>query len=164
MISVPEAEPYAGPLRDEFDPSSGIGVPAHITVLYPFVRADGLTDDILQAVATASEQTSTFEFELDRVDTFNLEVFYLAPTPAGPFESLTKLMWNRFPDHPPYGGEFESLTPHLTLGLASFGATKRSVTHGLAGCLPIRARATQVTLLVEEDDGWVSKAQFAFGR
>jgi hypothetical protein len=35
-LVVPEAEPLVKPFRDRYDPSAAAGVPAHITLLYPF--------------------------------------------------------------------------------------------------------------------------------
>lgn len=36
IVRVPEAEPLVGTFRDRFDPVARLGVPAHITLLYPF--------------------------------------------------------------------------------------------------------------------------------
>jgi hypothetical protein len=36
IIPIPEAEPIVGPLRLQYDGAARLGVPAHITVLYPF--------------------------------------------------------------------------------------------------------------------------------
>jgi hypothetical protein len=37
VVPVPEAEPRVGALRTALDPSAALGVPAHVTILYPFV-------------------------------------------------------------------------------------------------------------------------------
>ncbi|HYT30158.1 MAG TPA: hypothetical protein VEN82_05235, partial [Actinomycetota bacterium] len=47
LIPVPEAEDLVGAWRARFDPGGGRGVPAHITLLFPFVPASHLTDPIL---------------------------------------------------------------------------------------------------------------------
>ena len=38
VVLVPEADPLVGPFRSFFDPSAALGVPAHVTLLYPFVE------------------------------------------------------------------------------------------------------------------------------
>jgi len=43
VARVPEAEPWVGTLRERFDPSTRMGVPAHITVLAPFMPPDRVT-------------------------------------------------------------------------------------------------------------------------
>ena len=42
-------------------------------------------------------------------------VLYLAPEPAAPFVELTQAIAARWPDHQPYGGEFDSVVPHVTV-------------------------------------------------
>ncbi len=37
LVTVPEAESLVAPLRERFDASTALGVPAHITVLFPFM-------------------------------------------------------------------------------------------------------------------------------
>lgn len=39
LITVPEAEPLVGGARAMCDASAGDGIPAHMTVLYPFLPA-----------------------------------------------------------------------------------------------------------------------------
>jgi hypothetical protein len=36
VVLVPEAEAATKPFRDQYDPAAAAGVPAHITLLYPF--------------------------------------------------------------------------------------------------------------------------------
>jgi len=72
IVRVPEAEPCVGALRERFDASVKLGVPAHITVLVPFMSPERITE----AVRT-------------------------------------------FPEHPPFGGEHESIIPHLTVAHGS---------------------------------------------
>ena len=44
VVLVPEAEAIAKPFRDQYDPSAAAGVPAHITLLYPFKAPDEIDD------------------------------------------------------------------------------------------------------------------------
>ncbi len=44
MVPVPAVEPLVARYRDRFDAAAGGGVPAHITVLYPFVEPSAWTD------------------------------------------------------------------------------------------------------------------------
>ena len=78
-----------------------------------------------------------------------------------PFVAPDELV-RRFPAHPPYGGAFEHVVPHLTLAdqLASamLGAVARSVTADL----PIDATAREARLMVERDAGWVTHTRFMF--
>jgi hypothetical protein len=40
IVRVPEAEPHVAHLRERFDPMALLGVPAHITLLYPFLSPE----------------------------------------------------------------------------------------------------------------------------
>src|ERR1051325_8060387 len=44
VVLVPEAEVFAKPFRDQYDPSAAAGMPAHITLLYPFKAPDEVDD------------------------------------------------------------------------------------------------------------------------
>ena len=88
---------------------------------------------------------------------------WLAPRPDPPFRALTEALWARFPDHPPYRGEFADVVPHLTIGhdvpvdeLSAAAVTAR---------LPLRAEPREVWLMVgaPEPDAWRRAARFALG-
>ena len=40
VVAVPDAEPVVGHLMLRLDANAVLGVPAHVTVLFPFVPAD----------------------------------------------------------------------------------------------------------------------------
>ena len=47
IITVPEAEQLVGEYRDRYDPSAMFGVPAHLSLLYPFAKHEALNEEIL---------------------------------------------------------------------------------------------------------------------
>jgi len=111
---VAEAEPVVGNLRERFDPTATLGVPAHMTVLYPFMPPEAIDDAILRRMQRAVLGIKAFEFRLDAVGRFP-GVVYLAPEPSEPFEELTARIASEFPDFPPYEGQYQSVIPHLTV-------------------------------------------------
>ena len=53
LALIPAAESVVGPYRMRLDPTARAGVPAHVTVLYPFVPPSSITDDtVAEAVGT----------------------------------------------------------------------------------------------------------------
>src|SRR5512144_919904 len=88
IIAVPEAEPLVKALRERFDSSAAAGVPAHITILYPFMPPDKITPDVLAELRELFAQFQAFGFALPETRLFP-DVFYLAPSPAEPFKALT---------------------------------------------------------------------------
>jgi len=46
-VEIPQAERVVRRFRERLDPSARLGVPAHITVLYPFIPPAGLDAAVL---------------------------------------------------------------------------------------------------------------------
>ena len=58
VIAVPEAEPLVGPARSRYDLADKTGIPAHITILFPFGdREDGL-EELVRAAFRRSTSRS----------------------------------------------------------------------------------------------------------
>ncbi len=155
VIVVPEAEPLVGHLREQYDhPAGGLGVPAHVTLLFPFGDdADGL-EELFAGVAP-------FDFSLSHTARFVEEpVLYLAPEPADAFVRVTEALVARYPEFPPFGGEYDTIVPHLTVGYD----VPKDVEERLRPSLPIHARAETVTWLEERPDGrWAKRRRFLLG-
>ena len=141
IVAVPQAEPAVGALRLAHDWSAARGVPAHVTILFPFVDGARLDE---HEVAEVFETFSAFDFVLDRLERFENGIVWLHPEPSAPFAAMTAAVWRRFPDHPPYEGAHEVVIPHLTV-------SEEPIDVDIS--LPIRARADAVTLIEEADDG-----------
>ncbi len=114
IVRVPEAEDLVASLRDRFDPSARIGVPAHITVLVPFMPHESITPAVRRAAQTALSRVGSFAFSLARVGRFPATA-YLAPEPEEPFIALTDALVRAFPEFPPFRGAHSSIVPHLTV-------------------------------------------------
>lgn len=75
-------------------PSSG--VPAHITLVFPFVPAAELDAPTIAALTQVVGETAAFAFELRATARFP-STLSLAPEPAAPFVRLTEAIVARFP-------------------------------------------------------------------
>jgi hypothetical protein len=151
VVVVPEAEPLVSEWRAQHDWSAQRGVPAHVTILYPFVPTEKVDDDLLGELSELFGAQPAFSFDLPRVARFP-EVAWLAPDPEEPFKALIASVVARFPDYPPYEGAHDEVIPHLTV--AEGGAELQDrVEAAISGHLPIRAHARDVALLSEDDQG-----------
>jgi hypothetical protein len=157
LLAVAEAEPVVGRLRMAHDAVAADGIPAHVTVLYPFVPHGRLTNDVRQSIADLASGTPAFDYRFEGVGRFGDTTVYLAPEPAGAFAGLTDAAHARWPEQPPYGGAFDIVIPHLTVGDGLDGpradALEAAVGQVLARHGPIVGRATQITLMAEGADG-----------
>jgi hypothetical protein len=140
--------------------AGGIVMGHHLTVIDPFVPSFLLDVDALAAVREVLGAFEPFTYELARVDRFP-GVLYLAPEPAEPFIAMTRALWQRFPEHPPYEGRFEEIVPHVTLAL---GAEPPGLAEHVAARLPVHGRVEDVRLLMEDPSGsWGAAERFALG-
>jgi 2'-5' RNA ligase len=81
IVAVPEAGDVVGPHRAELDRAASWGVPAHVTVLYPFVPPAKIDDRVIRALADALQSVTAFGITFARVAWFGDEVVWLAPEP-----------------------------------------------------------------------------------
>jgi 2'-5' RNA ligase len=162
LALVPEAEPVVGALRHRLDPSAPQGVPAHVTVLFPFVPAQQIDDATVERLADAVREVRPFDCRFHTVRWFGDDYVWLAPDPAAPFDELTDRVHREFPDHPPYEGEHDP-TPHLTVGYRRHSSLEalRQAANELAPRLPFDARIERVHLLVgsRETGSWRAVAE-----
>ena len=79
VVLVPEAEPLVRPFRDRFDPSAALGVPAHITLLYPFIEPERIGEDTLGKATECFRGFAPIAFSLTEIRRFPAETLYLAP-------------------------------------------------------------------------------------
>ena len=165
IVEVPDAEHVVAHWREQLDPHAMLGVPAHVTVLFPFAAPDRIDEGILTALRQVLSAVEPFEFRLPRTGWFGGSVLWLAPEPGAPFRHLTEVLTAAFPDYPPFGGQFAEIVPHLTVGdhgtEQQLSAAERDVQHHL----PIHSNAQAVTLMAEQADGrWHRRARLAFGQ
>ncbi len=165
VVPVEAAEPVVAEHRRRLDPSAPWGVPAHVTVLVPFVPPAAIDDDVLARLAAALATVDAFDCVFARCAWFDDRVLWLAPEPAAPFCALTAAVVAAFPDHPPYGGAFDDVVPHLTVGerLRATPADLRTAEAAVALGLPVHARIDRVLLMAgsHDADSWHTIQAFA---
>lgn len=164
IIAVDAAEPAVADHRRQLDASASWGVPAHVSVLYPFVHPSEVDADVLSRLADALSSVPAFDCTFARCEWFGEEVLWLAPEPDRPFRELTSAVWRAFPDHPPYGGVFDDVVPHLTVGERRRGSASalRAAAAAVGHQLPIRARIERAVLIAgtAEPNSWHSVREF----
>jgi 2'-5' RNA ligase len=152
IIEVPEAETAVARWRERLDPQAALGVPAHITVLFPFAAPQHLDDAALATLGRLMATDASFEFQLTRTAWFGDSTLWLAPEPTAPFTQLTELLSGAFPAYPPYSGQFAEVVPHLTIGDRGERQQLLDAEREVHQHLPIVAAARAVSLMVERPD------------
>lgn len=172
-VPFPELDVLLRPYLPALDPAAGIGIPAHVTIIHPFARPEALTDGDLAWLRDLVAATPAFDCRFTRTRWFAQDVLWLEPEPGDVFRGLTEAVAARFPEHPPYGGAYPTITPHLTLARrqpdddpAESLDRLRAAERELADLLPLVLPADRVSLMFGGEDprGWHSVIDLPFGR
>ena len=163
---IPEAESLVKLFRDSNIPSAAIGVPAHVTILYPFRSPDALSDQVLAVLRELFQAVPGFVVSFTTTRRFP-NGLYLAPEPAEPFQRLTELVFGRFPDAPPYGGAYAEVIPHLTVAelddAQRLDEVDAAFRESASGKLPICTAVQAITLMENSGGRWHVHSHFALG-
>jgi len=150
-------------LRRHEDFAAKVGVPAHVTLLFPFVPAAELRPGIRRVLAEIAATVEPFDVRFAEVGRFP-GVVYLAPEPRYRFTALTEAIARRFPDYQPYDGAFDEVIPHLTL-VESATAPLDAVAAAAERHLPFSCHVGSMEVLVEGPDAqWLGRWRIPFGR
>ena len=152
VVLAPAADPVVGRWRDRHDPHAAAGVPAHVTVLYPWIPAADLTAEDERALGAIAAGQDRFSLDLTGFGEFD-RTLWLAPTPAEPVRALTRAVAARWPQHPPYGGRFDGDRPHLTIADGIDPSLFPPIIADLGPRLPLRVEVTALTLVEQRTDG-----------
>lgn len=159
VVPVPEAEPSVRTWRKRFDPAARAGVPAHVTVVFPFLHASLVDAAACAALDEIVGRHRSFDVRFEECGRFP-GVLYLPPVPDAPFRRLTEAVVERWPEAPPYGGKYDP-HPHLTVAQGQDAAVLDEIEAGLRPCLPFTARVPTVDLVVHSGTEWQHRASFA---
>jgi hypothetical protein len=164
LIPVPEVEPYVATWREQLDPASRRGIPAHVTALFPFVPPASLDRGTIDTLAQLLSSVNEFEFTFVSTAWFDDRVLYLAPTPDDGFRKLTWLLKSAFPQYLPYEGKYDEPLPHLTIGDGAPADELRRAEEALRPSFPIVATAKELWLMAGgmEPHSWTVRERFVF--
>jgi len=137
VVPVLNAEPLVGAFRRLHTEDGAEGMPAHVTLLAPFVDSGRLDVGALRAEIA---RFPPFELTLGRLDRFDgpQEVLYAVPDPAEPFVHMTEALSARF-GVLPYEGAHDEIVPHLTIAISADAVVLERIEAELAPSLPLAA-------------------------
>ena len=162
LVPVHDAGEVVARLRERIDPTWGNGLPAHVTVLYPFGAVGDVSEAQMDDLADALASCPAFGFTLSAVGWFDDRVLYLAPEDPEPFVALTSLVASVFPDYPPYRGAYDSVVPHMTVGEGAKPWRMRRAARLMRTVLPIECSAEAVWWMAPGEGGrWAVTRRFS---
>lgn len=162
VIPVPEAEPLLRSVAQRFPSAAREGVPAHVSVLYPFLSDEAVDDEVVDALSDvfAAQRRIAVTFAESRREG---DFVALRPDPIDDLRELTARVRRRWPDVVPYEGAYGEVEPHLTVALHAgehaAAVVERDVVPEL---LPIPAELGEAWLVAFECR-WNLRRRFVFG-
>ena len=155
VVRVPEAEPAIGAHRREHTPDAANGMPAHMTILYPFADSAVLVAGMVRELRETLAGIPAFRFAINRLARFTEppSVLYGAPEPAAPFVRLTERVRDRF-GFLPYGGQHATVIPHLTIAIGLPDAELDRIQADVERWLPIECSVDACEVWEHADRGW----------
>jgi 2'-5' RNA ligase superfamily len=167
IVPVPDADSLVDEHRRHLDVTASWGVPAHVSVLYPFVEPAQVDGYLFATLAAVFGSVAAFDCRFSRTQWFGQDVLWLAPEPAQPFRDLTAAVWGAFPHHPPYGGAHDDVVPHLSIAerrLGSLCAVQRAEQAVQTG-LPLSTNIERVLLIAgtQAPNSWRVLHEFRLG-
>ncbi|HEX2901952.1 MAG TPA: 2'-5' RNA ligase family protein [Jatrophihabitans sp.] len=167
IVPFPELEPLVGEHRLKYD-NAYRDVPAHISVLVPWLPPAELTEADLDAVGQLVAGWQPFEVgftEFGRFDngTGRPGVHYLRPDPAEQLLALTEDLATVWPEFPPYGGQFDEVVPHLTVCSSAGLAAAEQVRAAISAQLPVRTRVEELVAFEVRQQRYAVRRRFPLG-
>jgi 2'-5' RNA ligase len=139
------------------------GMPAHVTLLYPFVEAAGLGPEVAAEARRALSDVSPFRCEFSTFGRFTdpPAALYLKPVPERPFRTMTALLERAFGTRA-YGGAFDDVIPHLTLVESSDMSAWTRVESLVGPAFPIVERVSGFSIYRQRAGAWVEAFNLPF--
>lgn len=139
-------------------PNAARGLPAHVTMLYPFAPPAAHDGELRGAIARAVGGSRAFPYRLVGPARWP-EVLFASVDPHGPFRALHADLAAAFPEYPIYGGGLE-FEPHVTVAEGPADSLSELEADPAWASLPVEAVAGSIELICLEDGGWKTKWQF----
>jgi len=138
------------------------GLPAHVTVLFPFIPVGDLDPSVGAALTELAAATKPFRARFERIRRQD-EMVWLLPVPQAPFLELTAAVVARWPAYQPYRGAFDSVIAHLTLVESGGAAIARAASAALEDG-PFDVLIQELVLIGETESGsWLELDRFRLG-
>lgn len=157
IMAPPPVQRFAVPLMRRYPHDDLLRVPAHITVLFPFVPTTEL-DAVCRTLRTLFADVPPFNVTLKGYGHFPTAVF-LQPVDPQPIQALFHKVHAAFPAYAPYRGEHgnDNIMPHMTVGVFNSAAEREQAVYPPYEPITFRVRCLHLIAGVEREPiPWVT--------
>ncbi|SNQ51378.1 conserved hypothetical protein [Frankia canadensis] len=150
VVPVPVADRLLQEVASSHSQAVRQGVAAHVSLLYPFLDASVVDDEVLGWLREFAARTRPIAVEF--LDVVPAPGFVHLPVPA--LRPLVAGLRARWPQVVPYGGRFGAdPAPHVTLAMGLAADDGAAVAARVRRFLPLTSSADHVWI-VAYDEGW----------
>ena len=162
VVPIRAADPVIGDRRRAHTPSGKEGMPAHATLLAPFIHASRLDNLDRHRLRDVVGRFPAFDLRLSSFGLFgHIGCLWLQPRPREPFVAMTEALLEVYPEieYPP--DDATEIVPHVTVGSRLSEEQQEQIKQELAPRLPIRGKADRAVLYERSADGrWIDRYRF----
>lgn len=138
-------------LRRQYVSDASLGVPAHVTLLYPFVEPAALTGDVRKTVQSIASGHPAFSFELTGPREWP-DTVYAAVEPEERLLAIHRDLTAAFPGYPIYGRPGFQLIPHVTIAESQYVGDPSVLGDPSWSNLPVDRVVTALEVIAEGAD------------
>lgn len=150
-------------IRNKLATDARLGVPPHLTVLFPFVPAEQFDSSVSESLSLVVGEFRPFDFSLTHTGWFGDSILWLGPEQPAPFVELTDAIVRAFPEYPPYEGRHDAAVPHLTLGDSGSPIDLKQAERIIRPKLPLASTAKVLSVLQQGVNGrWHLRERIPF--
>lgn len=147
-------------LRLQCVPDALDGLPAHVTMAYPFAEPGSIDDAVARLVADVVAQRAPWTMRLVERRRWP-DTVYTSVEPEAPAVALQADLAAAFPSLPIYGGTIDVFVPHVTIAEGRFVDDAAVDTDPGWDDLPVTCAVSDVELIVRSPVGrWTVERRF----
>ena len=158
VVSLPAA---LEALRQRSIADAAAGVPAHVTLLYPFAEEAQLDDEVLAVVEAIASRHPVLPLTLGGGRRFP-DTLYASVDPDAPLRALQAELGAAFPTLPLYGGRF-GFEPHVSILEGPAAAIPLALEDPAWRTLPVDQLVDAIDLITGRDGRWATRRRFPLG-
>lgn len=150
VIPVPAADALLASVGVGYPETVREGVPAHVSLLYPFVPAAELDERVIKALGELLAEQGPMLVEFG--ECYHRGGFVaVRPDPLEGLTELVSTVRRRWPQVVPYEGRYGDVEPHVTLAVDASEETAVRIEQEVSAQLPISAELRKAWLVAFED-------------
>jgi hypothetical protein len=161
VIPVPAADGLLASVGARHPGTVREGVPAHVSLLYPFVAAAELDEQVISALSELFAEQVPIPVEFGKC--YRHDGFVaLHPEPIDGLARLLSETRRRWPDVVPYEGLYGDVEPHVTVAMRASEEVAVTIEQEVTAELPFSAELGEAWLVAFEGR-WSLRGRFEFG-